>query len=95
MKTVLVTLAWLSTPPIITIIVLDDNCTAVQLKSRSGRSPFMSLTQELMSGKKAWTSGTTGRAIPILAANMWTTTAAVEVLALYLPTVDTSTPQWQ
>ena len=70
-----------------TIISLDDNCTAVQSTSRSGRSPIMSLTQELVSGKKAWTFGTTGRVIPILVANLQTTNAAVEVLPLYLPTV--------
>ena len=63
-----------------TTVVLDDRCTAVQTTSHSGRSPILSLTQELVSGKKAWTSGSTGRAIPISAANMWTTNAAVEVL---------------
>ena len=83
MKTVLVTLAWLSTP----LMTMDDNCTAVPATSRSGRSPIMSLTQELVSGKKAWTSGTTGKVIPILAANVRTTNAAVEGLPLYLPTV--------
>ena len=83
MKTVL---AWLSTP-LMTTVVLDDRCTAVQTTSHSGRSPILSLTQELVSGKKAWTSGSAGRAIPVLAANMQTTNAAVEVLPLYPPTV--------
>ena len=86
MKAVLFKLARLSIPPM-TIIVLDDSCIAVQPTSHSGRSPFVSLTQELVSEKKAWTFGTTGRAIPIFAANMRTTNAAVEVLPLYPPTV--------
>ena len=75
-KTVLEMLAWLS-PPLMTIVVLNDRCTAVQSTSCSGRSPIVSLTQELVSGKKAWTSGLAGRAIPILVANMRTTNAAV------------------
>jgi len=50
MKTVLVF------PPPMTIIVLDDSCTAVQ-QYRGCRSPVMILTQELVRGKKTWTAG--------------------------------------
>ena len=83
MKTVL---AWSSTP-LMTTVVLDDRCTAVQTTSHSGRSPILSLTQELVSGKKACTSGSAGRAIPVLVANMRTTNASVEVLPLNPPMV--------
>ena len=56
MKTVLVRLSWLSLPPM-TIIVLDDSCTAVQESCGCGRSPVMILTQALVRGKKILMDG--------------------------------------
>ena len=40
--------------PPMTIIVLDDSCTAVQQRRGSGRSPSVTLTQELVKGRKTW-----------------------------------------
>ena len=56
MKTVLVGLFWFFNPPM-TIIVLDDSCTAVQQRRGCGRSPVMILTQELVRGKKTLMTG--------------------------------------
>ena len=56
MKTVLVGLFWLFIPPM-TIVVLDDSCTAVQEYRGSGRSPVVILTQELVKGRKMLTAG--------------------------------------
>ena len=58
MKTVLVGFFWLSFPPM-TIIVLDDSCTAVQVFRGCGRSPVMILTQELVRGRKMLMAGKT------------------------------------
>ena len=54
-NTVLVRLYWSTFPPT-TNSRLDGSCTAVQLSRGSGRSPVVTLTQELVRGKKAWTA---------------------------------------
>jgi len=59
MKTVLVGLSWLSLPPM-TIIVLDDSCTAVQPYRDCGRSLPVTLTQELVK-ERTWTAEEAGR----------------------------------
>ena len=51
MKTVLVRLPWLSHPPM-TIMVLDDSCTAVQEARGSGRSPVVILTPGVGEGEE-------------------------------------------
>ena len=42
-----------------TIVVLDDSCTAVQEYRGSGRSPVVILTQELVKGRKMLMAGRT------------------------------------
>ena len=53
-NTVLVDLC--SSSPPTTNTRLDENCTAVQVQHGSGRSPVVTLTQELVRGKKMWTA---------------------------------------